>query len=82
MARLSYGAYLSHCIFMLFRIYNVERGVWASEFDTFLFFFAYLTLAYSFSLIATVLFEIPCHKLCKEFLINHKTAHDELNGLE
>jgi hypothetical protein len=67
---------------MLFRIYNVERGVWACEFDTFLFFFAYITLAYFFSLVATVLVEIPCHKLCREFLINHKTTQDELSGLE
>jgi len=29
-ARLSYGAYLSHSIFMLFREYNSERGTWAS----------------------------------------------------
>ena len=55
LARLSYGAYLSHCIFMLFRTYNTERGVWADEFDTFLFFFAYLTFAYLFSFLTTVL---------------------------
>jgi hypothetical protein len=33
LARLTYGAYLSHGIFMIFRSYNVEKGVFASEFD-------------------------------------------------
>jgi len=67
---------------MLFRIYNVERGVWASEFDAFLFFFAYLTLAYSFSLVTTLFIEMPVHKLCKEFLTNHKITRDEFGGIE
>jgi peptidoglycan/LPS O-acetylase OafA/YrhL len=39
-SRLSFGAYLSHGIFMLFREFNTERGHWACAFDCF-----YSTLA-------------------------------------
>ena len=67
LAKLTYGAYLSHCIFMLFRTYNTQRGVWASELDTTLFFFAYLTFAFMFSFFVTVLVETPMSRLLKEF---------------
>lgn len=63
LARLTYGAYLSHGIFMLFRNYNVENGVFASEFDAFLFFFAYLTFAFAFSLIITVVIDRPIQRV-------------------
>lgn len=60
LARLSYGAYLSHSIFMIFREYNAERGTWACEFDLFLFFLAYLTFAFLFSFIVGLIIDIPC----------------------
>jgi hypothetical protein len=69
LARLSYGAYLSHSIFMIFKAYNTEKGLWASESDTFLFFFAYLGFAFLFSLVMTVLIETPCRKLYDEYVI-------------
>jgi peptidoglycan/LPS O-acetylase OafA/YrhL len=69
LARLTYGAYLSHSIFMLFRGYNTEKGVWASDSDAFLFFFAYLTLAFTFSLVMTLLVEIPCRRVYDEFIV-------------
>ena len=72
LARLTYGAYLSHGIFMLFRAYNTEKGVFACEFDAFLFFFAYLTFAFVFSLIITVLVEMPCLKLIESFIVRSK----------
>jgi len=71
-ARLSYGAYLSHCVFMLFRAYNAERGTWACQLDAFLFFFAYLTFSYLFSFLVTVMIEIPCHNLYNEFYLKTK----------
>lgn len=72
LARLSYGAYLSHGIFMLFRAYNTEKGVFACEFDAFLFFFAYLTFAFVFSLIITVMVEMPCLRLVDTFIKRSK----------
>lgn len=69
LARLTYGAYLSHSIFMLYRSYNTERGVWASESDAFLFFFAYLTFAFVFSLVMTLLIELPCRRVYDEFVV-------------
>lgn len=69
LARLTYGAYLSHSIFMLYRGYNTEKGVWASESDAFLFFFAYLTFAFMFSFVMTLVIEIPCRRLYSEFIL-------------
>ena len=57
---------------MLFRAYNTEKGVFACEFDAFLFFFAYLTFAFVFSLLITVLVEMPCLKLIESFIVRSK----------
>ena len=89
-SRLTYGAYLSHSTFMLFRNYNSERGIWGSQFDAVLYFFAYLTLAFVFSLIITLLVETPCLRLYKEFFrsanamkeaasLGQKTTDDDLH---
>mmetsp|Transcript_27964 Transcript_27964/g.34736 ORF Transcript_27964/g.34736 Transcript_27964/m.34736 type:complete len:298 (+) Transcript_27964:2165-3058(+) len=69
LARLSYGAYLSAGIFMLFRMYNMERGLWACEIDSFFFFMAYLSFAFLFSLLITTLVEKPCHNLFDTFIM-------------
>lgn len=74
LARLSYGAYLSHGVFMLFKAYNTEKGVFASEFDAFLFFFAFLTFAFLFSLMITVLVEMPCLRLLDTFVYKSPTS--------
>lgn len=74
LARLSYGAYLSHGIFMLFRAYNTEKGVFACELDAFLFFFAFLTLAFAFSLVITVMVEMPCLRLIETFVYRSKAS--------
>lgn len=71
-AHLSYGAYLTHSIFMLFREFNSERGTWASQFEAVLLFCAYLTFAFLFSLLITLTIETPCHRLYKEFIKNEK----------
>ena len=63
LARLSYGAYLCHGIFMLFRTFNMERGMWACEIDAFFLFMAYLSFAYLFSFLITVLIEMPCQNI-------------------
>ena len=72
LARLTYGAYLSHGIFMLFKTYNSETGTFACEFDAFLLFFAYVTFAFLFSFFCTVLIEIPCLRLADTFLIGSR----------
>ena len=73
LSRLSYGAYLSASIFMLFRTYNIERGLWACEIDAFFLFMAYLSFAYLFSLVITVLVEKPCHNLFNVFILGHSS---------
>lgn len=73
LSRLTYGAYLSHGIFMLFRAYNTEHGEFACEFDAFLFFFAYLTFAFVFSFIITVMIEMPSLRFLQVFVIRSKT---------
>lgn len=81
LARLTYGAYLSHSIFMLFRGYNTEKGVWASESEAFLFFFAYLTFSFVFSLIMTLLVEIPCRRVYFEFIVKLRgSLHDRVSA--
>ena len=59
-ARLSYGAYLSAGVLMMYRTYNMERGQWACELDSFLLFMAYLSFAFFFSFLSTVLIDFPC----------------------
>lgn len=76
LSRLTYGAYLSHCVFVLFQQYNAERGTWLCNFDTFLLFFAYLTFAFCFSFLATTIVEMPCHKLYKDFALDESGFND------
>ena len=69
LARLSYGAYLSAGIFMLYHMYDKERGLWASEMDSFFLFMAYLSFAYLFSFLITIMVEKPCHNLFDTFIL-------------
>jgi peptidoglycan/LPS O-acetylase OafA/YrhL len=66
-SRLTYGAYLSHGVFMVFREYNTERGQWACALDSLLFFFAYITFSYVFAFLIGITVEMPCLALIKEF---------------
>ena len=75
LARLSYGAYLSHGVFMLFRTFNMERGMWADELDSFFLFMAYLSFAYLFSFLITVIVEMPCHNMYQSFVIGTKAYY-------
>lgn len=71
-SRLSYGAYLSHGVFMQFREYNIERGQWACGFDAFLFFFAYLGISFIFSTWMAVAFDLPLGALYYEYVSKPK----------
>jgi hypothetical protein len=68
-SRLSYGAYLSSGVFILYWQYNSERGTWCSAFDTFLMFLAFLMFSYMFSLAATLMVEMPLRQLHYELVI-------------
>jgi hypothetical protein len=75
-SRLSYGAYLSNEVFMVFRGFNTERGQWACSFDAILFFFAYVTFSFFFSFIIGIFVEMPCLGVWYEFMIK-KTERQE-----
>lgn len=77
-ARLSYGAYLSHCVFMMYRLFNAERGIWACEFDAFMYFLAYLTLSFIFSLLVTLFVEMPVLNCYKVFVLGQKVHIEHL----
>jgi len=68
-SRLTYGAFLSHGCFMLFREYNTERGQWGCAFDAILFFLAFLTFSYVFSFFTFIFIEQPIASMIKEFAI-------------
>ena len=65
-SRLTYGAYLSHGIFMLFREYNSERGQWACAYDAILLFLAYVAFSYLFSFLMAITVEFPLASIYKE----------------
>lgn len=77
-ARLTYGAYLSNQIFMMFRVFNSERGIWACEIDAFLYFLAYFTLSFVFSFIVTLMVEMPVVNAYKIFVLGQKVHTDHL----
>ena len=89
LARLSYGAYLSHGVFMLYRTFNMERGMWADELDSFFLFMAYLSFAYLFSFMITVVVEMPCHNMYQSFVIGKQAyyvrapaSHKQVGGMK
>ena len=68
-SRLTYGAFLSHGIWMQFHDFNTERGVWASGLDAFLFFLAYLTFSFLFSFVTMLIWEQPIASMWYEFVV-------------
>jgi len=68
-SRLSYGALLSHGIWMQFREYNTERGTWGCGFDAYLFYLAYLTFSFTFSFLTAMIWEYPIASMWYEFVI-------------
>ena len=67
-ARLIFGVYLSNDIFMQYRIFNLEDGIWAESWDTFLLFAAFLLGSFIFSFITYIFIEAPFANLLTEFL--------------
>lgn len=60
---------------MLFRTYNMERGLWACELDSFFLFMAYLSFAFLFSFLITVVIEKPCHNLFETFVLGSREVY-------
>jgi len=81
-SKLTYGVFLCHSVFILFREYNVERGQWGSLFDTTLFFLAYLFLSYGFSLLTFLFVEQPFRKLELEFLWKNRSTRPKVKNLK
>lgn len=69
-SRLSYGALLSHGIWMQFRDFNTERGTWACGFDAFLFFLAYVAFSFLFSFLTAMAWEQPIASLWHDFVVH------------
>ena len=68
-SRLTYGALLSHGIWMQFREFNNERGTWASGLDAFLFFLAYVTFSFLFSFVTALIWEQPIASMWEDFVL-------------
>lgn len=63
---------------MMFRVFNSERGVWACEIDAFMYFLAYLCLAFMFSFVFTIVVEKPLVNVYKSFVLGQKVFPDHL----
>ena len=73
-ARLSYGAYLFAGTFILFKIWDQERGTWASQSECYLYWFAYCSFGFMVSFVLTVVIEMPCQNLFRTFVLDKKEA--------
>lgn len=76
-SRLSYGAFLSHGVFMQFREFNSERGQWGSAFDAVLFFLAYCTFSYLFAFLMALVIEMPIHNVYMHFIYKKQPNVEE-----
>ncbi len=77
-SRLTYGALLSHGIWMQFREFNTERGTWGSGLDAFLFFLAYLTFSFLFSFIFAMIWEQPVATCWYEFVVKPRSIANQV----
>lgn len=80
-SRLTYGALLSHGIWMQFREFNNERGTWASGLDAFLFFLAYLTFSLLFSFVTALIWEQPIASMWEDFVLKPRQQSQAADAL-
>lgn len=80
-SRLTYGALLSHGIWMQFREFNNERGTWASGLDAFLFFLAYLTFSLLFSFVTAMIWEQPIANMWEDFVLKPRKQSQAADAL-
>jgi len=67
-SRLTYIVFLSNSVFMQWRIFNLERGIWADWLSCNLYFLAFTVFTFVFAFFAYMLIEAPFHNLFKDFL--------------
>ena len=60
----------------------MERGMWACEIDAFFLFMAYLSFAYLFSFVITVMIEMPCHNMYQTFIMGVNLRSEASNNLD
>lgn len=68
LARLTFGTYMIHAIFMQHEMFNTPRGRWMSFSTSMLYTICWMVVSYFMSFIFTILFETPCINLEKHFL--------------
>jgi peptidoglycan/LPS O-acetylase OafA/YrhL len=78
-ARLTFGVFLSHSVFMQFNIFNLQNGLWAQRMQTNLDFFAYLATSFIFSSLTFVFIESPFANLLNDFLRFRKAISLEVH---
>ena len=78
-ARLTYGVFLCNSIFMEFRIFNLEQGIWADKFNTNLYFFSFLTISFCFSMISYIFIEAPFANILNEFIRAYTPVENKSN---
>jgi peptidoglycan/LPS O-acetylase OafA/YrhL len=66
-AKLTYGVFLSNTIFMQYRSFNLENGIWAQVFETNMSFVANLAFSFGFSLVTYLLVEAPFSNILNDF---------------
>lgn len=66
-ARLTYGVFLCHSIFIQYQVFNLENGIWAQVFETNLNFIAFLTFSFGFSFLTYILVEAPMANVLNDF---------------
>lgn len=69
MARLTFGAYMIHPIFLNFETLNVMRGKWGEVDTAIIYFLAWLVSSYLASMVFTVCIESSCMNLEKKYLM-------------
>ena len=79
-SRLVYGVFLSNSIFMQFKIYNSEHGIWVQQFDAFLLYMAFLTFSFLFSFLTYLIIDGPTSILLKKLFTLDK--EDDCNEQE
>lgn len=66
-AKLTYGVFLCHSMFMQYRSFNLENGIWAQVYETNMAFLANLALSFGFSFFTYLLIEAPFANLLNDF---------------
>ena len=67
-AKLTFGVFLNHSIFIQYRIFNLESGLWVQMFETNLTTLAYFTFCFIFSFLTYLIVEAPFANILNDFI--------------